>query len=166
MNYKNHLGGKLAKSNGSFFEQQIDEACEWYKLTGLAYIEKTPEPMKPIASIGKGAFKAIFTKSAQPDYKGTLKGGQAICFEAKSTTVPHISQSRVTTEQMAALTLHQNLGAEVFILLCFTDCIIPDFYKIPFDVWKNMKVLYGRVHLKKEDLGQYKIKRDTYLKFL
>ena len=168
MSYKNVLRGKLAKSNGAFFEHQIDCTCEWYKMQYLAYIEKTPEPMRPLKPLEKGKFVACFEKAAQPDYKGTLQGGKAICFEAKFSNRPIIEKKRVTDEQMGALALHHRLGAETFILVCFGDDIVPEYFRIPFEVWRDMKKIYGRVHLKKEELGSYRLQTTSmnYIQFL
>lgn len=40
--------GRQAKADGAFFEKMIEDACFRYKLNGIAYIEKTPEPLRPI----------------------------------------------------------------------------------------------------------------------
>lgn len=64
--------GANSRAMGSCFEDLIERSCLWYQEQGQAYIEKTPEPMKPIqpAEI-PGQFIACYTKTAQPDYKGT-----------------------------------------------------------------------------------------------
>lgn len=78
------ITGKQARAAGNYFENMISASCEYYRDRGIAKIEKTPEPMKPLgAKNRKGQFLACYTKQAQPDYGGTLKGGQSIYFEAK-----------------------------------------------------------------------------------
>ena len=78
--------GARSRAEGAGFESIIDNACAYYRSIGLADIEKTPEPMRPIGSPDRaGRFLACYTKQAQPDYKGILKGGRAINFEAKHT---------------------------------------------------------------------------------
>ena len=78
--------GARSRAEGEGFEHIIDNACAYYRSIGLADIEKTPEPMRPIGSPDRaGRFLACYTKQAQPDYKGILKGGRAINFEAKHT---------------------------------------------------------------------------------
>ena len=80
------ITGKQARVAGNYFENMISASCEYYRDRGIAKIEKTPEPMKPLgAKNRKGQFLACYTKQAQPDYGGTLKGGQSIYFEAKHT---------------------------------------------------------------------------------
>ena len=32
------------------------------------------------------------------------------------------------------------------------------FYRVPWDVWKRMKELYGRKYMKEEDLEPYRLK--------
>lgn len=79
--------GKRNRALGLQFEKIITEACEHYRSMGLAYIEKTPEPMRVIGVLDRkrGIFKAVFEKAAQPDFKGTMAGGRAVVFEAKHT---------------------------------------------------------------------------------
>lgn len=72
---------------GSYFEAMISGSCDYYLDRGLAKIEKTPEPMKPLGPKNyKGQFLACYTKQAQPDYKGTLKGGRPSCSRPSTPT--------------------------------------------------------------------------------
>ena len=62
--------GKASRLTGNLFEQMIDQTCIWYAEQGIAVIEKTPEPMRPISKPNRaGQFQACFIKQAQPDYK-------------------------------------------------------------------------------------------------
>lgn len=98
------IRGKQARVAGGYFENIISASCDYYLSRGLAKIEKTPEPMKPLgAKNRKGQFLACYTKQAQPDYGGTLKGGRSIYFEAKHTDDERIEQRRLTQEQGVAL---------------------------------------------------------------
>ncbi len=91
------IRGKQARVAGGYFEAMISGSCDYYLDRGLAKIEKTPEPMKPLgAKNRKGQFLACYTKQAQPDYGGTLKGGRSIYFEAKHTDDERIEQRRLT----------------------------------------------------------------------
>ncbi len=91
------IRGKQARVAGGYFENIISASCDYYLSRGLAKIEKTPEPMKPLgAKNRKGQFLACYTKQAQPDYGGTLKGGRSIYFEAKHTDDERIEQRRLT----------------------------------------------------------------------
>lgn len=148
-------GGRHARINGQNFERLIDLACQRYKEDGVAWIEKTPEPMKPLGKQnGRGQFLACYTKQAQPDYKGTLRGGRAVVFEAKHTDADRIERSRVTDEQLEALRGQRTLGAACFILVSFH---FDRFYRIPFYVWDDMKAAFGKVSVNEKDLAPYLI---------
>ena len=134
MNYS--LQNKKNRSDGAYFENIINNSCDWYKKRGIAFIEKTPEPMHVVRPFQTGGFMAFFEKQAQPDYKGTIKGGLSVVFEAKYTSKDKIEYKRLTDTQLNSLYLHYNLGAIAFILVYMG---LQDFYKVPFDVWYNMK---------------------------
>ena len=99
MKYAKSYQGMRNRAQGRLFEQRIDAALVHYDYLGLASVEKTPEPMRPIKRLTEGRFVAVFEKPAQPDYKGTLKGGRAVVFEAKHTSTGQMEQSRVTADQ-------------------------------------------------------------------
>ena len=83
---RERMRGRQSRYEGESFEKLLDISCEMYRMHGAARIEKTPEPMRPLSRPNsKGQFTACYVKAAQPDYKGTLAGGQAIVFEAKHT---------------------------------------------------------------------------------
>ena len=152
---KSIMGGRHARINGQNFERLIDVACQLYKEDGVAWIEKTPEPMKPLGKQnGRGQFLACYTKQAQPDYKGTLRGGRAVVFEAKHTDAERIERSRVTEEQMEALRAHESLGAFCFVLVSFR---FEKFYRVPFHAWDDMKAKYGKVSVNEKDLAPFRI---------
>ena len=107
----NQYRGAVARAQGKRFESYIDASLKYYQQQGLAIVEKTPEPMRPTKDLGNGKFIAFFEKAAQPDYKGTLKGGRAVVFEAKFTASDHIDQDRVTQDQAASLDEHMKAQA-------------------------------------------------------
>lgn len=146
-------GGRHARINGQNFERLIDMACQRYKEDGVAWIEKTPEPMKPLGKQnGRGQFLACYTKQAQPDYKGTLRGGRTVVFEAKHTDADRIERSRLTDEQLEALRAHESLGAYCFILVSFK---FEKFYRVPFHAWDHMKFTYGKVSVNEKDIAEF-----------
>lgn len=152
---KAQLTGRQARVAGNYFENMISAACAYYLDRGLAKIEKTPEPMKPLgAKNRKGQFLACYTKQAQPDYKGTIKGGRAIVFEAKHTDSDRIEQRRLTEEQSADLEAHHKLGALAFVLVSFGLC---DFYRVPWPVWRDMAETYGRKYIRQVELERYEV---------
>lgn len=161
----NHaIVGKQNHDNGEMFEEIIKRSCERYIEDGIAAIEKTPEPMRPIKSLGSGRFIACFEKKAQPDFKGSIKGGTTVAFEAKFTDTDRIRQTVVTDEQAKALNQHHSMGAICFVVVSFS---FYDFFRIPWTVWRNMKQIYGRKYLMPCDIEDYEIKFTGYeLKFL
>lgn len=157
--------GRQAQSDGAFFERIIADACFRYKLNGVAYIEKTPEPLKPLKKLPSGRFTARYEAKAQPDFKGTLRGGRAICFEAKATNGDKILCNRLQPQQIEALRLHEKLGAMVFILVMFlreNQC-----FKVPLDYWLNARAMFGREYFNIDELEDYSVPTEgTKIDFL
>lgn len=109
--------------------------------------------MRPIKSLGGGRFIAFFEKQAQPDYKGTLAGGQAVVFEAKTTSTDRITQDRVTGEQAERLSRCAELGGLAFVLCQFASGQV---YKLPWDVWANMQEHFGVKYITEEAAVPYR----------
>lgn len=147
--------GHQSKVAGEHFELLIEASLLWYQSQGEACIEKTPEPMKPLGKPNKkGQFLACFTKAAQPDYKGTLYGGQAVVFEAKHTDNDRIEYRAVTDDQRDRLEFQYKLGAVAFVLVSFG---LQDFFRVPWKVWREMKTTYGRKYIKQTELEPYRV---------
>lgn len=152
---KAQLAGRAARANGELFEEMLKRSCDYYLERGMAKIEKTPEPMKPLgAKNARGQFLACLTKQAQPDYGGTLKGGMSIYFEAKHTETDRIEWSRLTEEQRSDLEDHYKLGAFTYVMVSFG---FTEFYRIPWPVWRDMVEIFGRKHIKKGDITKYRV---------
>lgn len=151
--------GIQSKRTGEYFENMIATSLQWYEINGLACVEKTPEPMKTLCKPNsRGQFLACYIKAGQPDFKGTLTGGRSIVFEAKHTDGDKIEYGRLTDEQIKKLTAHHALGAATFVLVSFG---LQDFYRIPWEVWRDMKAIYGRKHIKKHECDQFRIQYDA-----
>lgn len=147
--------GLQSKRAGEHFEEMIAASLRWYQDKGVAFVEKTPEPMRPLRAPNRqGQFLACYIKAGQPDFKGTLAGGRAVVFEAKHTDGDRIEYSRLTDEQIQSLTEHDKLGAAAFIMVSFG---LQDFYRIPWPVWRDMKATYGRKHIKQPELEPYRV---------
>lgn len=151
---KRQLQGAISKAKGKRFEASLDAAFAHYAAMGYAAIEKTPEPMRPTKSLDGGKFIAFFEKKAQPDYKGTIKGGRSVMFEAKFTSAARMEQSRVLQEQGETMDRHQKLGAHCFILAGFDT---GEVYRIPWPVWGHMKDHFGRKYITEADLDAYRV---------
>ena len=98
---------------------------------------------------------ACYTKKAQVDYKGTIKGGRTVLFEAKFTATDRLTQDRVIDKQASYMDRHQRLGARCFVVAGFST---GEVYKIPWADWQNMKTLFGRKYVKETDLQNYRVK--------
>lgn len=150
-NPQRQLQGKINHTFGQNFETQIETICEVYKMEKLAIIEKTPEPMKILKHIENGHFETIFTKSAQPDFKGIVKGGRTVVFDAKFTEKDRITYQALSDFQREALLSYSKLGAISFVLVGFMDGRM---YTVPIDEWSMMKERFGRKYIKQEELQE------------
>lgn len=150
----NQYRGAVARAQGKRFESYIDASLKYYQQQGLAIVEKTPEPMRPTKDLGNGKFIAFFEKAAQPDYKGTLKGGRAVVFEAKFTASDHIDQDRVTQDQAASLDEHMKAGAICFVVAGFHT---GEVFRVPWQVWRDMKGHFGHKHATPAELAPYRV---------
>lgn len=147
--------GLQNKRAGEHFENMISASLRWYEERGVACIEKTPEPMRPLRAPNRqGQFLACYVKAGQPDFKGTLTGGRSVVFEAKHTDSDRIEFGRLTNEQIEKLSTHHSLGAATFVLVSFG---LQDFYRIPWEAWRDMKTIYGRKHMKQTELEPYRV---------
>lgn len=147
--------GARSRAEGEGFEHIIDNACDYYRSIGLADIEKTPEPMKPLGGADRsGRFLACYTKQAQPDYKGVLKGGKAVNFEAKHTDSDRMTFDRVSDAQALRLSRTEALGGIAFVLCSFRGRA---FYRVPWAVWKDMKRLFDRKYITPADVEIYRV---------
>ena len=150
------LKGLQSKRAGEYFENLIAASLSWYKNKGVAHVEKTPEPMRPLSPPNKqGQFLACYTKAGQPDFKGTLTGGRAVVFEAKHTDSDRIEYGRLTDEQIDSLIEHHRLGAAAFIMVSFG---LQDFYRVPWETWRDMKSIYGHKHMTRTELEPFRVK--------
>lgn len=151
-----NLLGKQNKESGIQFEELLNTACQFYLRKGVASIEKTPEPMRVIRNNKDGTMTAIFEKKAQPDFKGCLEGGKCIIFEAKHTSGSSISRSVISDRQEKYLNSYERMGALTYIMVSFS---YQNFYRIPWNIFRDMKLLYGRKSLKETDLTQFKLRK-------
>jgi len=153
--------GLVNRNNGEALEQVILAACDYYRRNKIAEIDKTPEPFRVLSgrkrlSCGAMGFEGVFTKKAQPDFKGTLFGGQAVVFEAKMTTTDRISQSAVNEAQTAALDYHKFMGAKCFVVVSIN---LEKFYRVPWGVWPVMREYFGHKYMDADDLRAFEIQR-------
>jgi recombination protein U len=157
-NPKRQLQGQRSHGIGQNFEMQVEEICKIYEMNMLAKIEKTPEPMKILRHLENGVFEAVFTKAAQPDFKGVLKGGRTVVFDAKFTESDKITYQVLSDFQRETLLKYDSLGAMAFVLVGFADGSV---YKIDIKEWSQMQNLFGRKSIKQVELNEagYKVNK-------
>lgn len=153
---KARYSGLRSKRNGERFEKFLDAMCVQYRLKGLACIQKTPEPMKPLKAINrsKGLYQATFTKKAQPDYAGTLYNGKSVVFEAKHTDTSNLPCNRINSAQVRDLNAHSKLGALTYIVISFS---MKNFYVVPWKEWQELLKSTGKKSLNQKDLVEFEI---------
>lgn len=149
-------------AQGHIFESCIESGCDDYSRQERAEVEKTPEPFRVTQKGKDGKFEGRFIANAQPDFKGTLIGGRAIVFEAKHTTTPKIHQNVITETQWRSLDRHQKLGALVGVCAGIGQ----DFFFVPWDVWKSMKLLFGHKYATAAELSPWQVRFDGSCLFL
>ena len=148
--------GKKNRAEGQLFEAVLDRTFAYYSEKGYALIDKTPEPFKIIKRLEQMRFIGCFVKRAQPDYKGTIKGGRSVIFEAKYTSTDRITQDRVSDAQWSYMEKASKLGARCFVLAGFKSGGI---YRIPWPVWSDMKKKFGHKYVTEKDLSEYRISK-------
>lgn len=152
------LRGRTNHELGKNFELQIESICKIYEKNKLAKIEKTPEPMRVLKHIDNGHFEAIFTKVAQPDFKGIINGGRAVVFDAKFTESNKIHYQVLSDFQRETLLTYAELGALAFVLVGFSNGAI---YRVDINTWNNMKAIFGRKSIMQEELDKMNLKAET-----
>jgi recombination protein U len=155
MNPNRQYQGRKNRALGEIFETRIGHSLDRYAAQGVAYIQKTPEPFKVIKSLGGGRFEGYYEKKGQPDFKGILCDGSTIIFEAKHTDNDRIQQSAVTETQTEYFDKYQSLGARCYVMVSMR---LQDFYRIPWDVWKGMKEIFGHKYMTPEEMKEFKLK--------
>lgn len=154
---------RLNNAQGQITEKEVERACLHYKGRGIALIDKTPEPFSVKEKRERGRFVGQFGgKKAQPDFKGTIRGGRTVVFEVKSTQDDRIKQCVLTPTQAELLEQHYQMGAIVFVCVALQQ----EFYTIPWDLWSNMKIAFGRKYIKADEIERYKVRYSFGVMFL
>ncbi len=151
---KKRLQGLSSRAKGKAFEDRLDATFAYYASRGYALIDKTPEPFKIIKRLEYLRFIGCFQKKAQPDYKGTIKGGRSVVFEAKYTDSDRIQQDRVSEAQWSYMEQATELGARCFVICGFRSGKV---YKVPWAVWRTMKETFGHKYMAEKDIACYKV---------
>lgn len=151
------LIGRRNRQSGEMFEKWLEDSCEFYFSQGVACIDKTPEPMKPLKPYGDrkmGQYIACFTKKAQPDFKGALCDGSCIVFDAKHTDTDKIQKGAVTEKQWETFDRYEKMGARCYIVVSLG---MNEFFRVPWNVWKSMKEMFGHRYMTLKELTPYQV---------
>ena len=138
---------RKVRIEGTKFEKMLLWACLSYRRDGIAEISKIPEARRVVGRTGNRSSLMICANAgkAHPDFMGTLApGGKSVVFEAKHTDKDRIQQNAVSEFQDELLTSHQRMGASCYVMVSFQ---FREFFRIPYDFWKNMKSEVGRKYL-------------------
>ncbi len=156
------FAARKALGYGKNFEKLIESACDYYRDNGLADIVKVDEPFMVLELYDRGRFKGQFTKKANPDFEGTLKGGHSICFEAKYTSQKRMAKSVISDKQEEVLSYKSVLGAVVGVCVGIVD----RYFFVPWEVWTNMEEIYGKKSVTADDLAKFEVKFRHGIMFL
>lgn len=150
------LAGSRSHAAGALFEQMIEAAIRIYERNGNCAIDKTPEPMKPLRPYREhpGQFIAVFTKQAQPDFKGILEDATMILFDAKHTDAGRIRRQVVSEEQEECFERYSAMGAMCFIVVSLG---FERFFRVPWVVFKDMQQIYGHKYMNAKELEPYRV---------
>lgn len=150
---KQKLKSRTANDNGLEMEKAIKIAAERYLADGRLKVIKTPEPFRVIKKGNAGKAIIRFEGHAEPDFIGTLAGGRCIVFESKYTTTDKIAFSVLTDHQAKSLAEHHEMGALAGVCVGMRD----RYYFVPWGIFGNMKVLFGRQYVREEDIRRYEV---------
>ena len=117
-----------------------------------------PSTGKPIARVPKCTQEEMnaaiaAAKAAFPGWKNTPVKKRAAIMRKLYTLIER-DLEELTDEQIDRLTLHHKMGAATYVLVSFG---LEDFYRIPWEVWRDMKAIYGRKYIKAADVEQYRV---------
>lgn len=73
------ITGLRSRESGAAFEKLIELSCEVYKSRGIAYIEKTPEPMRPVSGADEGSVYLDFLPAVRKDVEALKRVYEELC---------------------------------------------------------------------------------------
>lgn len=147
---------------GRAFENLLAKGCRYYADRGNAIINKVYEPYGVKNILRAGRFIGVWKDRAEPDFKGVMKGGRAIVFEAKSTHKSRMQRDKLTDRQMSWLETQHQIGALSFVCIDIRG----KFFTIPWQIWRDMKKIFGKKFLMPGDIAEYEVIYDGAVRFL
>lgn len=159
---KRSLTSRKSNADGHAHEKLIEGACRYYAQRNRAYIVKEPEPFAVKKKYTKTTACVQFINKAQPDFHGTLPGGRAIVFEAKYTATEQMKRDVISGRQEESLDFQASLGAAAFVCVGIKN----DAFMVPWQVFRNMKAIFGRQYVRAKDLETWRVRNDSLVYFL
>ncbi|EKN67857.1 Holliday junction resolvase RecU [Schinkia azotoformans] len=151
--------GRVNYANrGKHFEKIVDLANEYYRIKGMAEINKEPTPIKALKVIAGRVRDGVYEEKARVDYYGVYNG-QHISFDAKSTNErTRFPLDNIKQHQMDYLKSIHEKGGQAFILLNWEK--FKEVYVIPYlklaEYWQNAQE-GGRKSIPYEDMLNYNL---------
>lgn len=142
---------KSSRRNGRVFEDMIERACKFYEEAGLARITKVPEARRVVGrTAGRGSLMICANAAkADPDFMGSVApDGKCMVFDAKHTDKGKILLNALTENQRDIMAAHEKCGARCFVAVSFG---FEKYYMIPYDMWRDMKAVFGRQYILPDD---------------
>lgn len=102
---------------GAGWEARLLAWHQEYRVKGLAWVVKT-DPPRNLRAVGP------------PDFLGVLKGGRAVCFDAKDCTSSRFNLGKIVAHQRADLDTAHRMGALSFVALRIGGVG----YRVPWEV--------------------------------
>ena len=138
---------RATRAAGRSFEETILRACEVYKTNGTAMINKVPEARRVVGRTGgrSSMMLCVNAAKADPDFMGSVSPeGRCIVFDAKHTDKDRVLLNALTDHQREILDRHYACGADCYVCVSFG---FKQFYLIPYEIWKDMKEIFGRQYI-------------------
>lgn len=108
--------GRKSQRVGARFEKFVGEMNGRLKARGQADIRRVKPPMN-ILGFNKGKLQCVYSGEPSVDFQGTMLGGRAVYFDAKSVDLDRFRFSIVEDSQLGFLAVGAELGACSFLLV-------------------------------------------------
>lgn len=110
-------GGRRAQRSGAAWQRVLEHWHRAYRRDRRAVVVPTNQPVRLIRELGKGKFEGVWSGKGPVDYVGTLAGGRALAFDAKSTEGERWALSDLAEHQAKQLEATHIAGGAAFVVL-------------------------------------------------
>lgn len=99
------------KKRGSQFENMVEHTNSWYRMQGVARVDKIATPTRLVDG------RMFYAKKSTVDYIGFVRGGRAVAFDAKACKQNRFSKRNIKEHQAVYLHDVTTLGGTGFFLV-------------------------------------------------